>query len=340
MSHALVVQTAWLGDAVLTSPLVRAVGALHGSVDVVTRPDTAPLLETHPAVRHVIPYDKRGADRGLRGLVRVAGVLRQARYQIAYLAQDSLRSAALAWLAAIPERVGFADAPGRGCYTRHVQRAGAHEADRLLALSGVEASSALSLTLTDADREGAARALARSAIDGPFAVLAPGSARATKRWPHYDELATSLSKTVSVVFVGGPGNARATPLPLCPSHLSSADLTGRLAIRESAAVIECASLVVTNDSAALHIAQAVGTPVVALFGPTALSQGFGPRGEHDTALGLDLPCRPCSPHGDEHCPLDHHRCLRELSPSTVYDAVVRVVAGAARPTHRSPLTAH
>ena len=93
---ALVIQTAFLGDVVLTTPLLEALARRHGPVDVVTTPAAAPLLETHPAVRRVIPYDKRRADRGPRGLLRLARTLRAARYGIAYLPHRSLRSAALA----------------------------------------------------------------------------------------------------------------------------------------------------------------------------------------------------------------------------------------------------
>jgi ADP-heptose:LPS heptosyltransferase len=106
---SLVVQTAFLGDVVLTTPLLEALAARHGLVDVVTTPAAAPLVETHPAVRRVIAYDKRGTDRGLAGLVRLARALKAERYEAAYLPHRSLRSAALAWLARIPRRVGFGD---------------------------------------------------------------------------------------------------------------------------------------------------------------------------------------------------------------------------------------
>ncbi|MGH7537990.1 MAG: glycosyltransferase family 9 protein, partial [Gemmatimonadales bacterium] len=106
---SLVVQTAFLGDVVLTTPLLAALAQRHGPLDVVTTPAAAPLLETHPAVRRVIPYDKRGADRGWDGLRRLARSLRAEGYAVAYLPHRSLRSAALAWLARIPRRVGYRD---------------------------------------------------------------------------------------------------------------------------------------------------------------------------------------------------------------------------------------
>ena len=123
MSSTLVVQTSFLGDAVLTTPLLAQL-ANRGPVDVVTTPASAALLAHHPAVRAVIVYDKRGADRGLLGLWRLARRLRAKGYDLALLAQGSWRSAALALLAGIPNRMGFTTSAGRLLYTKpdHPQR--------------------------------------------------------------------------------------------------------------------------------------------------------------------------------------------------------------------------
>jgi hypothetical protein len=99
-----------------------------------------------------------------------------------------------------------------------------------------------------------------------------------------------------------------------------------LFLRGSAALIARAAALVTNDSAPLHLATAVGTPVVALFGPTVPAFGFGPRGLDDVVLEHDgLACRPCSAHGPRRCPLGHHRCMRELPPGAVAAALAAVL---------------
>src|SRR5437867_8205697 len=120
MASSLVIQTSFLGDTVLTTPLIAEL-ARRGPVDVVTTPASAGLLANHPSVRSVIPYDKRGADSGVRGFVRLANRLRQFGYDAAYLAQGSLRSAALALAAGISRRVGFATHAGRPLYTEKVE---------------------------------------------------------------------------------------------------------------------------------------------------------------------------------------------------------------------------
>ncbi len=319
----LVIQTAFLGDVVLTTPLLSALSARHGPVDVVTTPVAAPLLETHPAVRTVIPYEKRGRDRGWAGLRRLGGRLKSERYERAYLPHRSLRTATLALLARIPSRIGFSG-PWSFLYTdsRPKSRTG-HEADRLLALAN-EAPGAYAphLRPTPAD-EGAAAALAAE----PFVALAPGSIWGSKRWPYYAALAAKLAAHVQVVVIGGKDDLElgaeivaAVGPPALGGRAVSA--CGRLTLRESAALIGRATALVTNDSAPLHLATAMGTPVVALFGPTVTEFGFGPMRAGDVALGVDgLLCRPCSSHGPPQCPLGHHRCMRELTVAAVFAAI-------------------
>lgn len=330
----LVIQTAFLGDVVLTTPLLARLAARFGPVDVVTTPAAAELLETHPAVRQVIRYDKRGADRGIGGFRRLAERLAQARYAQVFLPHRSWRSAALAWSAHIPERSGFADSPASILYTVRVPRLrGGHESARLLALAGTRRAGAtapaVALTLTDADRAAADAWLSQQGVTGPFVAIAPGSIWGTKRWPGYTELAAKL--TQQVVVLGSAADA-----PLAAEVASGAkgraqSAAGALSLRESAAVIERAALLVTNDSAPLHLATGVGTPVVAVFGPTTPAQGFGPLdGAGRVVQRSGLWCRPCSPHGPATCPLGHHACMQDIGVDQVLAAVTSLPAAAAR----------
>src|SRR5689334_19018025 len=120
-SPTLVIQTAFLGDVILTTPLLAALADRHGPVDVMTTPAAASLLASHPAVRQVVPYDKRGADRGIDGFRRLARRLRASGYARVYLPHRSWRSAALALAAGIRERVGFADSPAALTYTERIR---------------------------------------------------------------------------------------------------------------------------------------------------------------------------------------------------------------------------
>jgi heptosyltransferase-2 len=325
--RTLVVQTAFLGDVVLTTPLLSVLAERHGPVDVVTTPAAVPLLETHPAVRRAIPYAKRGADRGIRGLVRLARRLRAEGYAIAYLPHRSLRSAALALIAGIPRRVGYTDG-WRLLYTgsRHRPASG-HEIDRLLALADVSAhhQTVPSLALTASDVAAVEAELKAAGVAPPFVALAPGSIWGSKRWPHFATLAERLGAQVGVAVVGGGedvGLGEEITAATGRAGGRSVNLCGRLTLRQSAALIRKAGVLVTNDSAPLHFAQAVGTPTVAIFGPTVPGFGFGPRGPRDRALGVDgLGCRPCSAHGPARCPLGHHLCMQSLRVEDVLHAI-------------------
>jgi len=327
VATALVIQTAFLGDVVLTTPLLTVLAERHGPVDVLTTPAAASLLETHPAVRRVIPYAKRGADRGYRGLVRTAQQLRAERYAIAYLPHRSLRSAILALVAGIPRRIGFHDG-WRLLYTGSRRRpADGHEIDRLLALADLvpRHQTTPTLALTAHDVTAAEGALRGGGVTSPFVALAPGSIWGSKRWPYYTTLADRLAGRAGVAVVGGEEDAALgaeITTTVARSGGRSVNLCGRLTLRQSAAVIQKASVLVTNDSAPLHFAQAVGTPTIAIFGPTLPAFGFGPRGPRDRAVGVDgLPCRPCSAHGPARCPLGHHLCMQSLLVEHVVHAI-------------------
>jgi heptosyltransferase-2 len=127
------------------------------------------------------------------------------------------------------------------------------------------------------------------------------------------------------VVVGGREDAPLADQVVAAAPGRAHSAAGALGLRASAALIARAAVLVTNDSAPLHLATAVGTSIVAVFGPTVPRFGFGPRGPRDVVVEhSSLPCRPCSAHGPRVCPLGHHRCMRELSVASVLAAVATV----------------
>jgi heptosyltransferase II len=325
---ALVIQTAFLGDVVLTTPLLSVLAERHGPVDVVTTAAAGSLLAHHPAVRDVVRYDKHGMDRGWKPFRRLATELRARGYDRVYLPHRSFRSALLARWSGARERIGFADSPAALTYTSRVPplRKG-HEVERLLTLAGVrpgDAAPPVSLGLAPTDLAAAGAWLASHGVGSDFVAIAPGSVWATKRWPYYAELAAGLDRTS--VIVGGAEDTELADAIVKAARGRAISAAGALSLRGSAALIQRAAVLVTNDSAPLHLATAVGTPIVAVFGPTVSEFGFGPRRAGDIVLGHDeLPCRPCSTHGPPVCPLGHHRCMRDLSAADVAAALARII---------------
>lgn len=332
-SASLVVQSAFLGDMILTTPLIAEL-ARRGPVDIVATPASAPLLANNPDVRDVIVFDKRGSARGVRGLWRTMqrlrwrgddGDRRPRAIAAAYLAQGSVRSAALVASAGVRERVGFHSAAGRALLTRRVPFVeGMHHAERLLRLAIADDAPLDAPRLRPRLYPGLAERAAVDALLGsgdatPIVALAPGSVWATKRWPYFAELARALAPDARIALVGSPDDAEITGAiarALPPERVI--DATGRLSLLASAELIGRAAVLVTNDSAPLHLGSAMATPTVAIFGPTVPAFGFGPLAPRRAVAGHDaLDCRPCDRHGPRRCPLGHWRCMRELTSPAI-----------------------
>ncbi len=353
---SLVVQTSFLGDVVLTTPLIAEL-AKRGAVDVLTTWPGAEILANNPAIRNILVYDKRDGDRGLSGFLRVAGRLRhtglygspptsgdRARspeniYTAAYLAQGSVRSALLALAAGVRHRIGFDTASGKALYTEQVgYDPGRHHAERLWWLSMSDcADPPLPEQIRprvypgEEERRVVNQLLGDAGIAGPYVALAPGSAWGTKRWPFYPELAALVAGQFPVVIVGSNGDveiAEAILAQLEPGR--GVNAAGRLSLLASAEIIGRAAALVSNDSAPQHLASAMGTPTVTLFGPTVPDFGFGPLAPRSATVGVtNLVCRPCGRHGPMRCPLGHWRCMRELSSRQVYEVLMQTLSSAA-----------
>ncbi len=336
--HQLVVQTSFLGDTVLTTPLIAEL-ARRGPVDVVVTPASAPLLARNPDIRTLFVYDKRGADKGLLGFRRLAQRVRAPEARegappaVAYLAQRSVRSGALALAAGYPQRVGFEGSSGQTFYTTRVPyHEDRHHAERVWRLAfparqPLGEAPAPTLSPGDAERAAVDALLGPDGDDREIVALAPGSVWGTKRWPYYAQLARALAPRFRLAIIGGAADrSEAASIAEFSGAQGVVDGTVSLSLLASAELIGRAKLLVTNDSAPQHLASAMGTPTITIFGPTVSSFGFGPLAPHSITLGLDsLACRPCHHHGPPHCPLGHWRCMRELAVDAVALAVDEVL---------------
>src|SRR6185503_16276932 len=149
-----------------------------------------------------------------------------------------------------------------------------------------------------ADRQAVDSLLVRhGAVEGRLIALAPGSIWATKRWPYFPALARALSSHARIVIVGG-NDDRPLAADIVATTPHAIDATGTLSLLQSAELIRRAALLVTNDSLPQHLASAMRTPTVTIYGPTIPAFGFGPLAPRSTTVGHEfLDCRPCHPHG-------------------------------------------
>lgn len=328
MRGSLVIQTSFLGDVILTTPLIAELSR-RGPVDVLVTPEGAAVLANDPHIRTIIRYDKRGTYGSTLTLWRTIRELRARRpYEVAYLAQGSFRSGLLAVMTGARERIGFASSTGRVLYTTQLPyRPDRHHAERLWSLSMTVCADPPTpeqirprLYPSDEDRRVIDLLLRRDGSpDAPFVALAPGSAWGTKRWPYYVELAKRLSGDFRIAVVGSKADAGiAGEIAAAVPAGGVINAAGVLPLLASAELIGRAQAVVTNDSAPQHLASAMGTPTLSIFGPTVPEFGFGPVAARHAVAGRNgLSCRPCHRHGPQRCPLGHWRCMRDLGPDYV-----------------------
>ncbi len=343
IDRILIVQTAFLGDVVLTLPLIQVVRQFFAfsQVDLVVVPRAADLVRTHPDIHQLIEYDKRGADRGLSGFLKVLRRIRSQKYALALVPHRSLRSALLVALAGIPLRIGFDRSAGRWLFSKTVRyRQDLHEIERnisLLEAIGIHhhARELPKLFPADRDIQRVDKLLFDLELLNPqqLVAIAPGTVWNTKRWlkERYAELAARLAdERYEVLLIGGEEDeALCREIKELSGSSRVYSTAGALSTLQSAELLRRCKVLITNDSAPLHFAVAVGTPVVAIFGATVPEFGFAPYGKHDTVVEtLGLPCRPCSIHGGRECPMKTFECMNAITVEKVYRRVEEVLARA------------
>lgn len=336
----LIVQTAFLGDMVLTLALVDAVWKRfpRASIDVLTLPGYIPLLQDQPGIARVIPYDKRGVQRGLRGLLGMVRTVRSQGYHLVVSPHRSLRSAVLVALSGSPRRIGFAQWWTRWAYTDTVPRQPvAHEVERYLHLlrvlqdEPIIAPHRLALHVNASARQQAKQYFARQGVAAGDVVVGmiPGSQWGTKRWPaeRFAALIERLvmrPRTHCVLFGAASDRAiAATITAACRGRVI--DLIGHTTLQTLPAFMDYCTVMVSNDTGPMHIAAALGKPIVTLYGPTSAAMGFTPYGVPWQEVSAPLHCRPCHAHGPHHCPLSHWRCMLDISVDQVVAGVLRLL---------------
>ena len=331
----LLVQTSFLGDTILSTPVISGIKTLHPDAELwmMTTPLAAQLVERDPLLAGVIPFDKRGEASGVSGLMAMAKRLRAMGFRKAYALQRSFRTGALLWLAGIPERIGFANARLSFLFHRTGRRNPSdHDVIRNLSILAPE------IPLSELDQEMRLFAPDRKELSeavekvlpepGTYAVLVPGSAWPTKMWSseRFAEVALWLSERgLDVVLLGAPQDRPASDV-VKRKVPSAIDLTGKSSISETLHVTANARLVVCNDSMALHMASAFKVPNVAVFCATTPEFGFTPwKNRAEVVEKEGLACKPCSRHGQKRCPEGTEACMRDLPASAVTDAIRRLV---------------
>jgi len=338
--RTLVVAPSWVGDAILSEPLIARLRGRHAEhdVDVLTPAWCAPVFARMRGVRRVVESAVRHGEVGWSQRRALARELREQRYARAVVLPNSWKSALIPWLAGIPVRTGYVGEMRWGLVNdaRRLDEAAVPRlVDRFAALADpagepIAQASAPVLVPNLENRDAKLAALAIDAARG-VAILCPGAEYGpAKRWPaaHFAELARYfVASGIGVWLVGSPNDkviARSIVDAAGDARDAIVDLTGRTDLGTAVDLLSLATIAVSNDSGLMHAAAAVGAPLVALFGSS--SPAYTPPMSPEAKVArIDIDCSPCF---RRECPLGHFKCMRELAPATVYDLARSVLARA------------
>jgi heptosyltransferase-2 len=333
----LVRATNWVGDAIMALPALRAVRGRfpEAEIAILARPYVADIYRGQEVCDELIAYDANEAHGGFAGRERLAGELRAKKFDVALLLQNAFDAAWLAWRAGIPERIGYARDGRSLLLTKAVRvpRAGeipAHEKYYYLELlrragwlEGLPEENYIQLKVSEEGREGAERVLREAGVRTVglrVAIGAGASYGSAKCWApeRFAEIARRMQteKDAEVILFGAAGETAVSNAIAAEMSKRPIDLTGKTKIAELPALLSRCDLFVGNDSGAMHVAAAVGLPVVAVFGPTD-PLGTAPVTPRCTIVQQKPYCSPCFL---RKCPTDH-RCMKSVTSEMVGAAV-------------------
>lgn len=331
----LVIHTAFIGDIVLSTPLLKRIKEIYPEVKItyVTTPIGATILRNNPNITEIIEYDKRGNHSGVKGLLALGRRLRYENFNMVLVPHRYLRSSVLAWLTRSPKRVGYDAASGSCLFTDKIRYdKSRHEVEKLLSFLGdvpsdVREKYPIELYPSKKDVDTVDKIWSENNFgDEEVIAVAPGSKWFTKKWPleYFNEVIDLLVKNGNKVVVIGGKDELHLNVKIQQGVL---DLRGKTTLLELAEVLKRTKLVLTNDSSPIHIASAFkNTSILAIFGPTVKEFGFFPWSSNSEVLEVkELSCRPCAIHGGDKCPKGHFKCMLDIKPKQVYEKILQIL---------------
>ena len=329
----LLVQTAFLGDIVLSTAIIGAIREQYPDSELwfLTTVQGEQIVRHDPRLSGVITFDKRRTERGVKGMLAKSRELRRHQFDIVYSLHKSFRTALLLYLSGIVKRIGFRVGFGRFLYSEQREFPDySHSVSRNLSILGISEMDSKKYDLeVFPGREAELSEPVKNLLKERYVLLVPGSAWHTKRWhwENYRETAQELLKLgFRVVLTGAPAEDN-----LCSKISSGIDvdnLGGNEPLGSMISLVKHAQAVVCNDSMVLHLASALKRPNVAIFCATSPTFGFGPWNNPSAQVveKKELTCKPCSRHGTRHCPLGTEECMRDLRPEVVLAGLKDVIA--------------
>ncbi len=325
MENILLIRLSSLGDIVLTTPAIRAVRAHfpHAYIAMLVAKQSAAVLRENPHLNEIILFDRLAKDKDIGEMLRIVRTLRQRKFDLTIDFQRKFRTEVLTYLSGARERVG----KGNLCTIRVPEEGNKHATEHyfdLLRAVGIPAENrTLELFLAESERAAARRRFeVAGIIDARLKIgLFPGAGWKLREWmpERFAAIGDRLVQhfNAQVLIFGGQKEVTLVHTVANLMQAAAIPFAGNLQIRQLAACVEKCDVFLTNDTGPMHIAAAVGTPTVSLFGPGNHIR-FQPLGSFHTTIRHDVPCSPCKQFTDK---CQDNICMKRITVDEVWDSI-------------------
>lgn len=323
MKNILIIQTAFIGDVILATPLVTVLRKKfpEAKISFAVRKGNEVLLQHDPDITDVLIWDKQ--KRKYANLIGLIRKVRSKRFDTVINLQRFAASGMLTYYSGAKNKIGFKKNPFAFGYTKKVEHHigdGTHEIERNLLLIDDSPKLCRPRIFPGKSAEGKVSIL----LTPPFVCIAPASVWFTKQYPEsgWVALCDAIMPETTIYLLGSPADeATNERIKSASQHKKIEVLAGKLTLLESAALMAKAQMNYVNDSAPLHLASAMNAPVRAVFCSTIPQFGFGPVSDNARVIQIQspLPCRPCGLHGKKECPEGHFKCAHQIKTVQFFD---------------------
>jgi heptosyltransferase-2 len=328
LNRVLVIQTAFLGDAVLATGILEKIHThfAEARIDILIRKGNESLFEKHPFLNEVLVFEKRRSK--YRNLVKLIFKVYSKKYDLVVNIQRYFTTGLITVLSAGTITIGFDKNPLSFLFTKKIKHEfkGSHEIIRNH-----------SLIEWFTDDEPARPVLYPSESNdnnvsgytsGKFITLSPASVWATKQYPkeRWIEIINFIPVSTNVYLLGGPSDREICEYILINSSNDKVfNLAGNLSLLDTAALMSRSALNIVNDSAPMHISSSVNAPTCSIYCSTIPAFGYGPLSDKSEVIEIsgELYCRPCGIHGRKKCPEKHFRCAWDIRMEEIQACIIK-----------------
>lgn len=327
MQKILVIQTAFIGDAILGTALLER---LHSEfpkakIDYLVRKGNESLFANHPFLNEVLVWDKSNSKYS--NLWQLLQRIRNSKYDSVFNVQRFGASGFLTAFSGAKAKVGYDKNPFSILFSKSAKHRfgkgfeSVHEVDRVIDLFEFDSkrkNPKLYPSENDFDKTS-------TLTDKPFVTIAPASVWFTKQFPaeKWIDFINQIPESLEVILIGGPTDSELSKEIASKVSRSVIDQTGKLKLLETAALMKYAKMNYSNDSAPVHLASAVNAPICEVYCSTIPSFGFSPLSDSSFIIETDekLDCRPCGIHGKSACPKGHFKCAKTIQTKQLLAAL-------------------